>query len=66
MSLFEGFGHFTQVVWQGSTQVGCFTYNCANSAKGGLIDPSTGEIMQGLSNFTVCNYSPRESHPRSV
>ncbi|ODQ63784.1 PR-1-like protein, partial [Nadsonia fulvescens var. elongata DSM 6958] len=23
-------GHFTQVVWKGSTEVGCYTYQCGN------------------------------------
>lgn len=34
------------------------TYDC--NAKGGLKDPNTGDVMQGLNWFTVCNYGPRK------
>lgn len=51
MTNFENWGHFTQVVWASTTEVGCYTQDCSSS---------------GLSNvgsdvgpyFTVCNYSP--------
>lgn len=51
MSGFENWGHFTQVVWLGTTEVGCATQDCS----------STG--LQGVSSdvppyLTVCNYSP--------
>jgi len=48
MSQFENFGHFTQVVWAGSTQVGCVSKFCP----AGTIYPTMG------SWFTVCDYSP--------
>lgn len=46
---FNDYGHFTQIVWQGTTVVGCATQDCS---------------AQGLANvgsnvppyFTVCNY----------
>lgn len=49
MSLFENFGHFSQMVWAGTTHVACVTQDCS---------------AQGLANvggdvppyFTVCNY----------
>jgi hypothetical protein len=47
-SVFGGFGHFTQVVWKGTTQVGCYTYTCPNgiSGVGANVPPY----------LTVCNY----------
>lgn len=51
---FDGFGHFTQIVWKGTTKVGCATVDCHGKGNG----------PQGLGNvngnvppyFTVCNY----------
>jgi len=48
---FEHWGHFSQIVWKDTTQVGCATVDCSS---------------QGLANvgsdvapyFTVCNYGP--------
>ena len=52
MDGFESWGHFTQLVWAGTQQVGCFTYDCSDHPNGlvnfGTLDPY----------FTVCNYSP--------
>lgn len=48
-SVFKDVGHFTQIVWKGTSKVGCATKVCqplANAASG-----------QALS-FTVCNYGP--------
>ena len=47
-NVFGSFGHFTQVVWKGTTQVGCYTYTCPNgiSGVGGNVPPY----------LTVCNY----------
>lgn len=48
MSLFEKWGHFSQIVWKGTTHVGCYTAHCPN----GL-----GNVGSDVSPyFTVCNY----------
>lgn len=39
------YGHFTQVVWKGSTHVGCATVKCAG-----------GTVLSLQSWYTVCNY----------
>lgn len=47
MTNFESWGHFTQVVWQDTSTVGCATQLCAS-----------GTIFSGAkSYFTVCNYA---------
>lgn len=48
MSNFEKWGHFSQIVWKGTTQVGCATTVC-----GTLQNIGAGPIP-----FTVCNYGP--------
>ncbi|KAB5528923.1 CAP domain-containing protein [Coniochaeta sp. 2T2.1] len=48
MTNFEGFGHFTQVVWVGSETVGCHTQYC----DAGTIYDTMGSVL------TVCNYGP--------
>ncbi|KAK4198951.1 CAP domain-containing protein [Triangularia verruculosa] len=45
---FKDWGHFTQLVWKDSKQVGCFTAKCP----AGTIVPT----MESL--YTVCNYFP--------
>ncbi|THX60612.1 PR-1-like protein [Aureobasidium pullulans] len=48
MTNFEKWGHFSQLVWKGTTKVGCATQYCS----GGLAN-----IGQYVSpHFTVCNY----------
>lgn len=55
-SAFDGYGHYTQIVWKGTNSVGCATVDCTGQGNG----------PQGLGNvgsdvppfFTVCNYSP--------
>lgn len=48
MELFHEWGHFSQVVWKGSQQVGCATYLCP-----------AGTMNKDLDAFyTVCNYFP--------
>lgn len=50
-NVFESFGHFTQVVWKGTSSVGCYTYDCSSQGLanvGGNVPPY----------LTVCNYGP--------
>ncbi|KAL2835692.1 hypothetical protein BJY01DRAFT_223253 [Aspergillus pseudoustus] len=57
MSLFEKWGHFSQIVWKGTTQVGCATVVC----------DSLGNVDSASSvPFTVCNYSPPGKLMRTV
>ena len=49
MDNFDAWGHFSQIVWKGTTHVGCATVTC-NSL--GNVDSSVAIP------FTVCNYSP--------
>ncbi|KAI5240763.1 hypothetical protein E4T43_05846 [Aureobasidium subglaciale] len=48
MSNFEKWGHFSQLVWKGTTKVGCATQYCS----GGLAN--VGQYVSP--HFTVCNY----------
>jgi len=52
MSNFENWGHFSQVVWAGSKQVGCAVQDC--TSKGGI----SGLPADFPPYFTVCNYYP--------
>ncbi|CAK4031414.1 PR-1 [Lecanosticta acicola] len=45
-SQFEKFGHFSQMVWNATTHVGCYTQHCPN----GVVN------AEGTNDFTVCNY----------
>jgi len=46
MTYFESWGHFSQVVWKGSSTVGCASQYCP-----------LGTIFSGFDSwFTVCNY----------
>ena len=46
MTNFEAWGHFSQVVWAASTEVGCASQYCA-----------PGTIYSGMGSwFTVCDY----------
>ncbi|KAI6798418.1 hypothetical protein KC332_g16173 [Hortaea werneckii] len=47
MTNFEGWGHFTQLVWKETTHVGCYTQTCDSLANVGSNVPPY---------FTVCNY----------
>jgi len=50
-SNFHAYGHMTQVVWVGSTQVGCATVDCSSKGLanvGGNVPPI----------YHVCNYKP--------
>lgn len=49
MTYFDNWGHFSQIVWKGTTKVGCATVTC----------PSLGNVDAAEAlPFTVCNYSP--------
>ncbi|KAL8897613.1 MAG: hypothetical protein Q9207_007129 [Kuettlingeria erythrocarpa] len=68
MAKFEKWGHFTQMLWQTTKKVGCYTYTCSPPGAMPLdCNPSTGQSYlknTGCGNggmyavFTVCNYSP--------
>ena len=44
---FAEWGHFSQLVWAGTQQVGCVSYVCR-----------AGTLSSMESIYTVCNYSP--------
>jgi len=54
VTAFDGYGHFTQIVWKGTSAVGCATVDCTGKGNGpkglGSVDASVPPI------FTVCNY----------
>ncbi|KAI9882485.1 MAG: hypothetical protein M1823_005766 [Watsoniomyces obsoletus] len=56
MGNFLQWGHFSQIVWAETTEVGCYTADC--SSKG-----LSGKLLGGASNIgkhmTVCNYLKR-------
>jgi hypothetical protein len=56
MSNFEAWGHFSQVVWDGSTGIGCAAVLCPD-----------GSIFNGFETwFTVCNYFPAGVYTCSI
>ena len=55
MSLFEKWGHFSQIVWKNSTKVGCYTMDCSQQGLAN-VGPDTPP------HFTVCNYDPPGKH----
>jgi hypothetical protein len=48
---FEKVGHLTQLVWKGTTRVGCVSYDCGNRMRFSDGTPTD------LNKFTVCNYA---------
>jgi hypothetical protein len=50
--VFHQVGHFTQVVWKGTTSVGCFSKDCGTNME------VNGQVGSELNKFTVCNYLP--------
>jgi hypothetical protein len=56
-------GHYTQQVWQDTTQVGCAAVYCpviSNSAGPMFIDSTTGQPRP--STYFVCHYSPQGNY----
>lgn len=51
-TVFHQVGHFTQMVWKGSSRVGCGSFDCDSS--GGLKDEA-GNLLQ-MGKYTVCDY----------
>lgn len=51
MTNFERWGHFSQIVWKGTSEVGCFTQFCGEGGLGNV----GGDVAP---YFTVCNYGP--------
>lgn len=51
MGSFDQWGHFSQIVWQSTTSIGCATIDCSGS---GLANTGSGVSPW----FTVCNYKP--------
>ncbi|KAL9027082.1 MAG: hypothetical protein Q9196_004348 [Gyalolechia fulgens] len=70
MDNFHKWGHFSQMLWQPTKKVGCYTYTCSPAGASPLdCNPSSGQSYlkgddmhcgNGGINaiFTVCNYSP--------
>lgn len=59
MTDFEKWGHFSQIVWKGTTHVACATQHCP----GGLANVGSGVSPY----FTVCNYkNPGNFHQQTV
>lgn len=48
MTNFEAWGHYSQVVWKGSTEIGCAISYC----EAGTMEPGMGAYM------STCNYYP--------
>merc|ERR1739838_176707 len=48
---FHAVAHLTQMVWKGTTGVGCASVDCAGKMK-------VGGQLSRMDKFTVCNYAP--------
>ncbi|CAI6329267.1 unnamed protein product [Periconia digitata] len=48
---FEKYGHLTQMLWKGTTHVGCVTVDCGARM-------TVGGASSKLNKYTVCNYAP--------
>lgn len=51
-TIFHDVGHLTQVLWKGTTSVGCVSIDCGNRM---VVGTQTGS---SLNKYTVCNYYP--------
>lgn len=52
----EETGHFTQLVWKATTQVGCAAVNCGYDDD--AQDKETGNFEKALGWYVVCEYAP--------
>ncbi|KAF2023615.1 PR-1-like protein, partial [Setomelanomma holmii] len=50
-SVFHSVGHLTQMLWKGTTSIGCVSLDCGNSM---VVNGASST----LNKFTVCNYAP--------
>ncbi len=50
--VFSEVGHLTQVLWKGTTSVGCYSLDCGSRMVVG------GQSGSRLNKYTVCNYYP--------
>ncbi|KAF1926672.1 PR-1-like protein [Didymella exigua CBS 183.55] len=50
--IFHDVGHLTQILWKGTTSVGCVSLDCGNRMVVG------GQAGSTLNKYTVCNYYP--------
>jgi hypothetical protein len=50
-AVFHNVGHLTQVLWKGTTGVGCVSLDCGANMK-------INGAASTLNKFTVCNYAP--------
>lgn len=49
--VFHSVGHLTQLLWKGTTKVGCVSLDCGGSM-------IVGGASSNMNKYTVCNYSP--------
>ncbi|KAH7089481.1 CAP domain-containing protein [Paraphoma chrysanthemicola] len=49
--VFHGVGHLTQMVWKGTTKVGCVSIDCGDKMV-------VGGSISSMNKYTVCNYAP--------
>ena len=51
----ETAGHFSQVVWSGTTQMGCALVSKSDVCPNGVVDPDSGHVYDSM---LVCEYNP--------
>ncbi|KAH7073961.1 CAP domain-containing protein [Paraphoma chrysanthemicola] len=49
--VFHSVGHLTQMVWKGTTKVGCVSIDCGDKMV-------VGGSVSSMNKYTVCNYAP--------
>ncbi|KAF2788057.1 PR-1-like protein [Melanomma pulvis-pyrius CBS 109.77] len=50
LDIFHSVGHLTQILWKGTTKVGCVSYDCGG-------DMTIGDKASDMNKYTVCNYA---------